>query len=121
MIKRSITLAKRIAKLSLSKKAEDIVILDLRKLTSVTDFFVICSGNSDKQVKAITDVITDELKKINIKPWHKEGYQYLQWVLVDYVDVVAHIFQKDTRAFYSLERLWGDAKITHLNDNLVKT
>ena len=117
MIKRSITLAKRIAKLSLSKKAEDILILDVRKLTTVTDFFVICSGNSDKQVKAIADIVMDELKKINVKPWHKEGYQHLQWVLLDYIDVVAHIFQKEVRDFYSLERLWGDAITTTVSDN----
>ena len=116
MIKRSSTLAKKIALLSLSKKAENIVILDVRKLTTVTDFFVICSGNSDKQVKAITDVIIDELKKLDIKPWHKEGYQYLQWVLLDYVDVVTHVFQKETREFYGLERLWGDAKIVLINN-----
>lgn len=119
LIKRSKTLANKIANLSLLKKAEDIIILDVRKLTSITDFFVICSGNSDKQVKAITDVIIEELEKSNVKPWHKEGYQYLQWVLLDYVDVVAHIFQKETRDYYSLERLWGDAKIISISDEKV--
>ena len=119
MIKRSKTLANKIANLSLLKKAEDIIILDVRKLTSITDFFVICSGNSDKQVKAIADVILEGLEKLDFKPWHKEGYQYLQWVLLDYVDVVVHIFQKETRDYYSLERLWGDAKIISIGDEKV--
>ena len=62
-------------------------------------------------------MLKKNLKKINIKPWHKEGYQHLQWVLLDYIDVVAHIFQKEVRDFYSLERLWGDAMITTVSDN----
>ena len=119
LIKRSKILAKKIADLSLLKKAEDIIILDLRKLTTITDFFVICSGNSDKQVKAIVDVIIEELEKFGVKPWHKEGYQYLNWVLLDYIDVVVHVFQKETRGFYSLERLWGDAEIIFINDEKV--
>ncbi|NVM00894.1 MAG: ribosome silencing factor [Candidatus Helarchaeota archaeon] len=118
-MKRSNTLAKKIANLSLSKKAEDVIILDVRELTTITDFFVICSGNSDKQVKAIVDVIIEELEKFGVKPWHKEGYQYLNWVLLDYIDVVVHIFQKDTREYYSLERLWGDAEIISVSDEKV--
>lgn len=116
MIKRSKILAKKIADLSLSKKAEDIIILDIRKLTTITDFFVICSGNSDKHVKAIVDVIKEELEKFGVKPWHREGYQYLNWVLLDYIDVVVHVFQKEIRGFYSLERLWGDAEIISISD-----
>lgn len=90
--------------------------MDVRKLTSITDFFVICSADSDKQVKAIADFIVEELKKVKVNIWHIEGYQYLQWVLLDYVDVVVHIFQKETRDFYSLERLWGDAKFFYINE-----
>lgn len=109
-------LAERIARLSLEKKALDVVILDLRKITSITDFFVICTGETDVQVKAITDHIEEELEKENIRAWHREGYEYLRWVLLDYVDVVAHVFQPETRAYYSLESLWGDAEITELSD-----
>jgi ribosome-associated protein len=116
LIKRAKTIAKKIAHLSLLKKAEDIVIMDVRKLTSITDFFVICSADSDKQVKAIADFIVEELEKVKVNLWHLEGYQYLQWVLLDYVDVVVHIFQKEKRDYYSLERLWGDAKFLYINE-----
>jgi len=107
-------LAKRIAKLALEKKAEDVVILDLRKLTKVVDFFVICSAESSLQVKAIVDHITEKLEERGIRAWHVEGYENLQWVLIDYVDVVAHVFLRETREFYALERLWGDAKFEHV-------
>ena len=116
MIKRPNTIAKKIAHLSLLKKAEDIIIMDVRKLTSITDFFIICSADSDKQVKAIADFIVEELEKVKVNLWHIEGYQHLQWVLLDYVDVVVHIFQKETRDYYSLERLWGDAKFFYINE-----
>ena len=109
-------LAEKIARLSLQKKAQDVVILDLRKLTSITDFFVICTGETDVQVKAITDHIEGELEKEDIRVWHREGYEYLRWVLLDYVDVVAHVFQPETRSFYALESLWGDAEITEVKD-----
>ena len=99
-----------IAQFTLTKKAMDVVILDLRKLTSMTDFFVICSGETDIQVKAITDAVLDGLVEKKIRPWHKEGYEFLRWVLLDYVDVVVHIFIKELREFYRLERLWGDAE-----------
>ena len=109
-------LAEKIARLSLQKKAQDVVILDLRKLTTITDFFVICTGETDVQVKAITDHIEEELEKEDIRVWHREGYEYLRWVLLDYVDVVAHVFQPETRSFYALESLWGDAEITEVKD-----
>lgn len=109
-------LAKKIANLSLEKKASDILILDLRSLTSITDFFVICSGDSNTQVKAISDHIFEELKKDKIHPWHIEGYTNQEWILIDYVDVVAHIFQPQKREFYGLERLWGDAEIEEIKD-----
>lgn len=109
-------LAYKIAKLSLTKKACDVQIFDLRELTSITDYFVICSGDTDVQVKAITDAIVEGMEKENVKVWHIEGYTNLKWVLLDYVDVVAHVFQKETREFYSLEKLWGDAAITEVTD-----
>lgn len=100
------------------KKAEDIVVLDLRDVNNaVSDFFVICSGNSDTQIDAITESIEEEVQKVEKEnPWHKEGLNNKSWVLIDYVDVVAHVFNKDEREFYNLESLWGDAKIKEIED-----
>jgi ribosome-associated protein len=114
------TLAKRVAKLALEKKAEDIVIMDVRKLTSITDFFVLCSADSSVQLKAIVDHIVEELAKKGIKAWHVEGYTNLTWVLIDYVDVVVHAFLKPAREFYGLERFWGDAKFEYVTDDSLK-
>jgi len=105
-------LAKLIADFSLEKKAEDVVLLNLKDITTITDYFVICSADSDVQVKAIADNIIGKLKEQKIKIWHTEGYQSLKWVLLDLVDVVVHIFQPETREYYGLEKLWGDAEIT---------
>ncbi|UCE05581.1 MAG: ribosome silencing factor [bacterium] len=105
-----------IAELTLEKKAEDVLVMNLRELTSITDYFVICSGDSDIQVKAICDHITETLTQENIKIWHVEGYQALNWVLMDLVDVVIHIFRPEVREFYALEKLWGDAKVTKVED-----
>ncbi len=103
-------------------KASDIVVLDLREVkNAVADFFVICSGGSDKQVDAITNSIDNEVfKKINENPWHTEGKNNKEWMILDYISVVAHIFRKDRRQFYSLERLWGDAVITEIEDDKPK-
>lgn len=109
-------LARKLAKLALTKKATDIKILDLRKITTITDFFVICSGSSDPQVKAIADNVIDGSKKFGEKPWHKEGFTHRNWVLLDYVNVVVHVFLPETRSFYGLEKLWGDAEITEIKD-----
>jgi len=109
-------LAKKIADLILQKKGEDIKIMDLRKLTSVTDYFVVCSSSSDVQNKAIADFILEETKKLGQKAWHNEGYGNLSWVLLDFVDVVVHIFLNESRRFYNLEGLWGDADITAVSD-----
>ena len=99
------------------KKASDIVVMDLRKIkNAVADFFVICSGNSDKQLDAISDSIDAEVfKKFQENPWHTEGKNNKEWMLLDYINVVAHVFRKDRREFYALERLWGDADITEIN------
>ena len=98
------------------KKAADIVVMDLRKVrNAVADFFVICSGSSDKQLDAIADSIDDEVYKgLKENPWHAEGKNNKEWMLLDYSNVVAHIFKKDRRNFYSLEKLWGDAEITEI-------
>jgi ribosome-associated protein len=99
------------------KKASDIIVMDLRKIkNAVADFFVICSGNSDKQLDAISDSIDAEVfKKFQENPWHTEGKNNKEWMLLDYINVVAHVFRKDRREFYALERLWGDADITEIN------
>ncbi|MCX5800648.1 MAG: ribosome silencing factor [Candidatus Eisenbacteria bacterium] len=109
-------LAREAADLALSKKAEDVAILDLRGLSTVTDFFVICSGSSDTHVKAISDAIESGLEAKGVRKWHIEGYTHKRWVLLDYVDVVVHVFHHKTREFYLLERLWGDAKIEKVVD-----
>ncbi|HZY79817.1 MAG TPA: ribosome silencing factor [Cyclobacteriaceae bacterium] len=100
------------------KKANDIVLLDLRKVkNAVADFFVICSGNSDKQIDAIADSVDEEVYKgLHENPWHVEGKNNKEWMILDYTNVVAHIFRKDRRSFYALEKLWGDAEITEIED-----
>ncbi len=98
------------------KKGFDVVIIDLRNLTPIADFFVICSADSDTQVKAIAEAIDVNLKEMGIRTWHREGFKNLNWVLLDYVDVVVHVFKKETREYYNLERLWGDAPITKIED-----
>ena len=109
-------LAYQIANLALDKKAKQILVMDLDKATSIADFFVLMSGESDTQIKAIAEHIIKSLKDQKIKIYHKEGYDSLRWVLLDYVDVVVHIFKPETREFYGLERLWGDAKIDFVTD-----
>jgi ribosome-associated protein len=109
-------LAFKLADLALTKKAEDVRVLDLRKLTTIADFFVICTAFSDTQVKAIADAVTEGSKKAGERVWHKEGMTQKSWVLLDFVDVVVHIFLRDTRNFYGLEKLWGDAEIVEVSD-----
>lgn len=111
-------LAKRLANYSLEKKATEVTVMDLRKITTMTDFFVLCTADSDTQVKAIVDHIREKMKEKNVRPWHVEGYEQLRWVLLDFVDVVVHVFQKDVRQFYNLEGLWGDAKVELIQDEI---
>ncbi len=92
-----------------SKKAFDVMVLDLRALTYITDYFVICSGSSTTQVSAITDGIGTALARAGRHPSHVEGEAESNWVLMDYGDVVVHVFEEQTRQYYCLERLWGDA------------
>jgi ribosome-associated protein len=113
---RTKTLAKKIARCALSKKAHDVTIMDLRKLTDMTDFFVVCSADSDVQVKAVADAIAEGTEEIGISAWHSEGLTHRQWILLDYVDVVVHIFHKEVRRYYGLEKLWGDAEIELIAD-----
>lgn len=92
-----------------SKKAEDPVALNLRKIASFTDCFVICSGAQSRQTQAICDAILQALRDKGVRPGHVEGYDRGDWILIDLSDLVIHIFTRETREFYSLERLWGDA------------
>ena len=100
------------------KKASDITVMDLRNVkNAVADFFIICSGSSDTQVDAIAESIDKEVsEKLSQSPWHREGTTNKEWLLLDYVDVVAHIFKPEKRKFFGLESLWGDATIHTLED-----
>ncbi len=101
-----------ICKAASDKKARDIVVMDMQGLMSSTDYFVICSANTATQVRAIADNIEEAMDAAGIVFNHKEGYREGEWVLLDYGDVVAHIFMQDAREYYALERLWGDAALT---------
>ena len=101
----------------LEKKALDVTMIDVRKITTLTDFFVLCTSESQPQTRAITDHIHQEMKKEAMKAWHIDGYQQLDWVLIDFVNIVAHVFSKDAREYYEFERLWADGKITRIKDN----
>ena len=98
------------------KKAENVTVVDLRNIdNAVCDFFVISNANSNTQVNAIADSVQKEtLETLGDKAWQKEGSETAEWILMDYVNVVAHIFQTPTREFYALEELWGDAEITKI-------
>jgi len=100
------------------KKGKNITVLDMREIDgSICQFFVLCDGDSNTQVSAIGDSVEDYVrKKINDKPYHTEGKQNAEWVLVDYVDVVVHVFQRPIRSFYNLEGLWADAKRTDIEN-----
>ena len=110
-------LSHKLAKLAWEKKGDEILILDVRELTDVTDYFVLVSAESELHVKALSDHLQDKLAKEKQKVWHREGYQNLNWVLLDYIDVVVHIFRESTREFYELEKLWGDAQITRVEED----
>ncbi len=105
-----------LVELARSKGAEDIVIMDLRDVTDTTDYFVICTGNSDVHIRTLTDSLIEGIKKAGERPWYVEGYSNLRWVLIDFVNVVVHIFGRQARQFYALERLWGDAQIERVDD-----
>ena len=110
-------LIKNIIELIKSKKGYDITILDVKKLSSLTEYFIICSSDSEPQTRSIMNHIKKELSKKKTKPYQIEGLDYCDWVLMDYFDIVIHIFKKEIRDFYNIERLWGDAKITKIKDD----
>lgn len=107
-------LAKQVAEGLADRKGKEIVLLDLQSVNnSVTDFFVICHGTSRTQVEALADSVRERVgKKLGQKPWHHEGYENAEWILLDYVDVVVHVFLQESRSFYQLEKLWADATAT---------
>ena len=111
-------LSKYIVKGIQEKKGTDIVILNLKGIgNAISDYFVICTGASDTQVDAISESIEKEVMiGAEEKPWHREGYQNKEWILLDYVNVVVHVFKNNVRSFYGLEELWGDAAITHIEN-----
>jgi ribosome-associated protein len=100
----------RAVRAALDKKASDVVLLDLRSTPAFTDFFVLCSGQNTRQVKAIADAVEEALRAAKVRPSHIEGYDRAEWILMDYFTFIVHVFTPQTRAFYSLERLWGDAE-----------
>lgn len=106
---RSLKLLRAAAAAAVAKKAVDPVALDLRSVAGVADYFLICSGSSEVQVKAIAEAVEEKLTEQDAKPWHVEGLDGRRWVLLDYVDFVVHVFHEKTREYYLLERLWGDA------------
>ena len=99
---------------ALAKKAHDLVALDLRELGAVCDYFLLCSASSEVQVKAVAEHVEEVLREKGRRPWHVEGLEGRRWVLLDYVEVVVHVFHDRTREYYLLDRLWGDARSVDL-------
>ena len=108
-------LAQRAAQLLLDNKANDVVILNLKPVSDMTDFFIIASGTSDTHVRSTAQHVMDELRKEGVRVEHVEGLEQGRWVLLDYVDFVVHVFHPTLRQFYQLERLWGDAEVTQVD------
>ena len=107
----------RAVQAALDKKAQDVVVLDLRGTPAFTDFFVLCSGLNQRQVKAIADAVEETLRQVKVRPAHIEGYDRADWVLMDYFTFIVHVITPQTRAFYGLERLWGDAERIEVNED----
>jgi ribosome-associated protein len=105
-------------KAALKKKAFDLIILDINEISSFGDYFIMCSGNSNRQVKAIASSIEHDLKKKGIYPLGIEGFNEGNWILLDYDDIIIHIFYHQIREFYELERLWADAPRVELKDEI---
>ena len=101
---------------ALDKKALDVVVLDLRQTPAFTDFFLLCSGQNTRQVHAIADAVEEALRAVKVRPNHVEGYDRGEWVLMDFFTFIVHVFTPQTRDFYSLERLWGDAERIEVSD-----
>jgi ribosome-associated protein len=110
----SLGLLRTAAEAAVGKKAIEPVALDLRDVAGVADYFLICSGSSEVQVKAIAEAVEDGLRERGVRPWHIEGFESRRWVLLDYVEFVVHVFHEKTREYYMLDRLWGDARSLNL-------
>lgn len=108
------------AQFAIDKKASNVKLIDLRAVTAITDYFVVASGSSDTQVKAIADNVIAEMRKQDYVPWKSEGWDAKQWIIIDFVDLVVHIFHETAREFYNLERLWADAPTEIIEDKLAK-
>ena len=106
----------RAVRAALDKKANDVVVLDLRHTPAFTDFFVLCSGQNPRQVKAIADSVEESLRAAKVRPAHVEGYDRAEWILMDFFSFIVHVFSPSTREFYGLERLWGDAERIEITD-----
>jgi ribosome-associated protein len=97
------------ARAAAAKKARDVLVLDMREVFILTDFFVICSGNTDRQVAAIQEAVEERLAALGVRPVRREGVRHRRWILLDYLDIVVHIFRQEEREYYEIERLWKDA------------
>lgn len=104
------------AQAAATKKGVDIVILDVSELIGITDYFVIASGNTERQVRTIVEEVEKRLREEGVKPYRREGEREQRWVLIDYLDVVVHVFHQEDRDFYNLERLWSDAPVIPFED-----
>ena len=109
--------AARAARAAAGKQATDIAVLDVHELIVITDYFVICSASSNRQVKTVIEAIEDSIRELGEKPVRREGEDEAGWWLLDYIDVVVHVFHEKTREYYLLERLWGDAKKIEIADS----
>ena len=105
-----------IPELLLDKKAKDIMVLDVKKITTLTDFFIICTSESNPQTKALKDHVYRELRALGQRPLNMEGSENSGWIVLDYFNIIIHIFSKEQRDYYQIERLWGDAKIIKIKN-----
>jgi ribosome-associated protein len=106
--------ARKVAGFAYDKKAVDLLVMDLRKVTDMTSFFIVCTGESGPQVKAVADNVLEKARKAGMEIYNVEGYEALRWILIDMIDIVVHIFQPEVRRYYQLERLWGDAPVERI-------
>ena len=109
------------ARAASSKKAQDVVVMQVRDLIVITDFFVLATGTSDRQVRTVAQEIENELRRQGVKPVRREGQREGRWVLLDFVDFVAHVFHQEERDYYGLERLWSDAPLVEWEDQAVSS
>lgn len=114
----SLELAQLAAESALSRRGKNVKILGLRQLATFADYFVICTGTSDRHIAGLTEIIMETLEENGFEVWHKEGERNSGWLLLDYVDVVVHVFLKEAREFYNLERLWADAELVDVPEDV---